>query len=155
MKKLLLVAAASFFSGAVYAQTETPTTRYDDYGAKELTCTETAVSFRANIRSGWQLSSFRMGYTDIVNGSSGFTASKNDVKEDMIQEPIQLVKFENASNQHGTYLNANFGFPPKTPLTPTNQLENDNFLYKYNDSLQSKNFDFLMPPVNQVNYVRS
>jgi hypothetical protein len=148
MKKLLLVAAAAFFSCAVYAQIETPTTRYDDYGAKELTCTETAISFRANIRSGWQLSSFRIGYTDIVNGSSGFTASKNYVNEDMIQEPIQLVKLENTTNQHGTSLNANFGFLPKTSLTQTNQWANDNFQYKYNDSLQSKNFNFLMQPLN-------
>jgi hypothetical protein len=148
MKKLLLVAAASFFSGVVYAQIETPTTQYDDYGAKELMCTEKAISFRANIRSGWQLSSFRMGYTDIVNGSSGFTASKNYVKDDLIEEPIQLVKFENAINQHGTYLNENFLFLPKTSLTQTNQSANDNFLYKYNDSLQLKNFNFLMPPLN-------
>ncbi|WP_259065119.1 hypothetical protein HDF24_00670 [Mucilaginibacter sp. X4EP1] len=79
MKKLLLDAVASLFSGAVFAQSETPTARYDDCGPKELTCTEKAISCRINIRSGWQLYSFRIGYTDVFNRSSGFIASQNYV----------------------------------------------------------------------------
>jgi hypothetical protein len=110
MKKLLLVVAAAFFNAAACAQVELPTTQNDNYGAKELKCTEEAISFRADIRSGWQLHSFRIGYTDIASNSPGFTASKDYNEKDIIPEPIQLVKFENSFNPDDIYFNRNILF---------------------------------------------
>jgi hypothetical protein len=144
------VVAASFFSGAVYAQFETSATQYGDFGPKELKCTEEAISFRVSIRPGWQLYSFRLGYTDFTNGPSGFVSSKNYAGDDIITEPVQLVKRENAFNRQDAYPNKNFLFPEKTfkSLTQTSQFANDHFFYNYYNSLQSSNFNFLGPPFN-------
>jgi hypothetical protein len=150
MKKLLFVVAASFFSCAVYAQIETSATQYDEFGPRELKCTEEAISFRVNIRPGWQLYSFRAGYTDFANRSPGFISSKNYAGEDMITEPIQLVKYENAFNRQDAYPTKNFLFPEKTikSLIQTSRFATDHIFFNYYSSLQPSNFNFLAPPLN-------
>ncbi|HEY4326637.1 MAG TPA: hypothetical protein VGN20_21810 [Mucilaginibacter sp.] len=150
MKKLLFVVAASFFSCTVYAQVETLVIQSDGFGPKELKCTEEAISFRVNIRPNLQLYSFRPGYTDFANGSPGFIPSKKYSGEDIITEPVQLVKYENTFNRRYTQPIKNFLFPEKKTkyLMQTSQFANGRFFYNFYSSLQSSNFNFLVPSLN-------
>jgi hypothetical protein len=87
MKKLLFVVAASFFSGAVYAQVEPAVTPYNDLGPRGLHCTEEAVSFRVDILAGGGLASFRLGYTDYANSATGFNSSKSSTGGTFTTDP--------------------------------------------------------------------
>jgi hypothetical protein len=150
MKKLLFVMAASFFCSSVYAQAKTLSVQSDELGPRELKCTEEAVSFSMSIRPGWQLSSFRLGPSDLANSSAGFIPSKNYNGEDIIIEPIQLIKYENGFNGQDNFLNKNFLFPLKAikPFTQISQFATDHFFYNYANSLKYSNLNFLAPPVN-------
>ena len=59
MKKIFLIAIASLSGYEVYAQSEIHPV--ESYTTNELHCTEEAFTFKANIRSGWHLSSVHMG----------------------------------------------------------------------------------------------
>lgn len=91
MKKLLLIAVASFLSIGAYAQTS--------YGsARELKCTEEAVSFSTNIRSGWHLYSPHIGYTDMLKPTPNFASSNLYTTKNNIPELPLPANFEKTFN---------------------------------------------------------
>jgi hypothetical protein len=145
MKKLLFAAAALFFSCAAYAQYITPD---NDFGPKELKCTEEAITFRLTVRPGGQLGSFRFGYTDYTNSPSGFLTAENQPGGDIIAEPLQLVKYQNMRNQQDPYANMNFLFTGRTinPLMHAIQFPNGQFFYVQYNFLHFLNF----PPGEQA-----
>jgi hypothetical protein len=148
MKKFLFVVAASFFCSSVYAQAKTLSVQSDEPGPRELKCTEEAISFRVSLQPGWQLSSFRLGPTDFTTASPGFITSKNYYGEDVMIEPIQLVKYENGFNRQGNYPDQNFLFPGKiiNPFMQTRRLATDQFLYNYSIFLQRPRLNLLAAP---------
>jgi len=147
MKKLLFMLAASFYCRCVCAQAKTLSVQSDELAPRELKCTEEAISFRVGIRSGWQLSSFRLGYTDFFNGSPNLTSSKDLSGKDIITEPIQLIKYENRANQQGNSSDKNFHFSKKTisPITRTRQFTTGYSLLNYGDPSQRLNLN--LPPL--------
>jgi len=91
MKKLFLIAMTSFLGIGAYAQTQ--------YGtARELKCTEEAVSFSTNIRSGWRLYSPHMGYVDMLKPTPNFAPSNLYTTKNNIPEPPLPANFEKAFN---------------------------------------------------------
>jgi len=91
MKKLLLIAVASFLSIGAYAQTS--------YGsARELKCTEEAVSFSTNIRSGWHFYSPHIGYADMLKPTPNFASSNLYTTKNNIPELPLPANFEKAFN---------------------------------------------------------
>ena len=89
MKKLLLIAMASFLSIGAYAQTQ--------YGsARELKCTEEAVTFSTNIRSGLHLYSPHIGYADMLKATPNFSSSNLYISKNNIQEVPLPANFEKA-----------------------------------------------------------
>jgi len=102
MKKLLLIAVASFLSIGAYAQTS--------YGsARELKCTEEAVSFSTNIRGGWHLYSPHIGYADMLKPTPNFASSNLYTAKNNIPELSLPARFEKA-------FNPSIGDTPKTNL---------------------------------------
>jgi hypothetical protein len=125
MKKLLFVVAASFFSGAVYAQVESGVSPYNDLGTRGLHCTEEAVSFRVNILPGGQLGSFKLGYADFANSAAGFNSSKNSTSGTYTTDPLILAQYQNATNRQESYTSTNLLLPAKSieslaPVSPFN-----------------------------------
>lgn len=91
MKKLLLLIVASFLSIGAYAQSS--------YGsARELKCTEEAVSFSTNIRGGWHLYSPHMGYADMLKSTPNFASSNLYTIKNNIPELPFPPNFEKAFN---------------------------------------------------------
>ncbi|MBB6112143.1 hypothetical protein [Mucilaginibacter lappiensis] len=91
MKKLLLMGLTSFLSIGAYAQSP--------YGsARELKCTEEAVTFSTNIRSGWHLYSPHMGYADMLKSRPNFTPSNLYTTKNDIPESSLPANFEKAFN---------------------------------------------------------
>ena len=89
MKKLLLIAMASFLGIGAYAQTQ--------YGsARELKCTEEAVSFSTNIRAGWHLYSPHIGYADMLKATPNFSSSNLFISKNNIPEVPLPANFEKA-----------------------------------------------------------
>jgi len=91
MKKLLLIAIASFLGIGAYAQTQ--------YGsARELKCTEEAVTFSTNIRSGLHLYSPHIGYADMLKATPNFSSSNLYTTKNSISEPSLPARFEMVFN---------------------------------------------------------
>jgi len=91
MKKLFLIAMASFLGIGAYAQTQ--------YGsARELKCTEEAVSISTNIRAGWHLYSPHIGYADMLKATPNFSSSNLYTTKNNIPELPLPANFEKAFN---------------------------------------------------------
>lgn len=89
MKKLLLIAMASFLGIGAYAQTQ--------YGsARELKCTEEAVTFSTNIRSGLHLYPPHIGYADMLKATPNFSSSNLYTSKNNIPEVPLPANFEKA-----------------------------------------------------------
>lgn len=89
MKKLLLIAMASFLGMGAYAQTQ--------YGsARELKCTEEVVTFSTNIRSGLHLYSPHIGYADMLKATPNFSSSNIYTSKNNIPEVPLPANFEKA-----------------------------------------------------------
>ncbi|WPU96125.1 hypothetical protein SNE25_11400 [Mucilaginibacter sabulilitoris] len=95
MKKLLLITAASFCTLGAYAQTVT------SYNAtNELNCTEQVLTLKANIRSGWHLTSPHVGQAGTFKTSPDVVPLNPYGEKWSITDPILPVKLVKAFNMY-------------------------------------------------------
>jgi len=144
MKKLLFAIAALFFCNAVCAQYITPE---NDFGPKELKCTEEAIAIRIAIKPGWQLNSFRFGYAGFTAGAPASTSLKNHPVGELVAAPLKLIIYENTFNRQYDYPDQILLFSKRiaNPLAQTIPFPNEQFVKGPFDFLHTTSFFFLPP----------
>jgi hypothetical protein len=148
MKKLILIAVASFFWAGAYAQTQAPANW--SYASKTLNCTEEAVSLKASLRSGWHINSLHVGSVSPVKTSFEFKPSSVYDVKDVASEPAPLSKFETVFNSNGnTSFEKGGEFKPGITLKSpkmSNALDKLSYIAWDNKKyLPSANVDFTIP----------
>jgi len=115
MKKLTLILALLFFSGAsVFAQIENPVTW--SYGQKKISKTEAIIYLKATIESGWHIYSQELKPGGPIKTSFTFAPSKDYVKVGKTIEPKASTKFEKVFNMNVGYFEKQVIFQQKVKL---------------------------------------
>jgi hypothetical protein len=96
MKTLLSIAAGLFFFISAHAQIQTP--------VKTLNCTEEAITFKASIRSGWRINSFRIGNMAPAKMMFDYMPEMPYPMKALIAEMSAMPGFQNSANPGFPYI---------------------------------------------------